>query len=638
MVGLNERGLVHDFYYPYVGLDNLTNARSAHHKIGIWVDSTFHWVDDGSWDTTVDFESDALVSRIVLRHHNLGIELHFQDFVDIGVNAFCRQITVVNTTDRERDVRLFMHQVFQISRAGRADTALYVPDEPYILDFKGNCSLLIYGQHEGGSPFDQYAVGVYDIEGKVGTFIDAEDGELSGNPVEHGGVDSVIRFAMQLKPNSSNTLHYWIIAADSQFAAEKYHDILAKDGLPARLDKTRAYWHTWLKQSEAKVLKTDERYRTLLKKSLMVIKAHTDKRGGILASGDSSIYNYGRDYYSYVWPRDAALALWPLLRLGYKDEAKRFFEFCRDVMHPDGYLQHKYQPDRAIGSTWHPLVHNNRKELAIQEDETAVVLFMLGEYYDYIGDHDFVSSLYDSFIKPAANFMSEFIDPTTGLPHASYDLWEEKFLTNTYTVALTYTALSTASRFAEEFNFPDDIVRWRDAAEKIKTSAHKLYRPEQKAFSKGFWVDGDESMHYDDTLDASSVYGAFMFGGDCFSEQSIKDAMETTRQRLFNQSNSGGMIRYEHDGYFLRDKSYKGNPWFVCTFWLAQYAIQNGDTHLAENIMQWAVHRMLPSGILSEQIDPESSAAVGVAPLVWSHAELVNTVLDIAEGSTPAVK
>ncbi|MBP7767169.1 hypothetical protein KA068_01460, partial [Candidatus Saccharibacteria bacterium] len=49
-VGLNEHGLVHDFYYPYVGLDNLTTARSVHHKIGVWVDGRFSWVDDGSWE------------------------------------------------------------------------------------------------------------------------------------------------------------------------------------------------------------------------------------------------------------------------------------------------------------------------------------------------------------------------------------------------------------------------------------------------------------------------------------------------------------------------------------------------------------------------------------------------------------
>jgi GH15 family glucan-1,4-alpha-glucosidase len=48
-VGLDENALVHDFYYPYVGLENLTNARSLQHKIGVWVDGVFSWTDDGTW-------------------------------------------------------------------------------------------------------------------------------------------------------------------------------------------------------------------------------------------------------------------------------------------------------------------------------------------------------------------------------------------------------------------------------------------------------------------------------------------------------------------------------------------------------------------------------------------------------------
>src|SRR5690242_6543973 len=193
-VGLDENGLVHDFYYPYVGLDNLTNARNSMHKIGVWVDGKFHWVGDGSWESRVTFESEGLISDITLHSADLSVTVKMQDFVDPEYNALIRRIVVENESDQERDIRLFMHQVFQISRAGRADTALYVPDDDYILDYKGRCCLLISGRHSGDGDFDQFAVGNYGIEGKVGTYMDAEDGELSGNPVEHGGVDSVVRF------------------------------------------------------------------------------------------------------------------------------------------------------------------------------------------------------------------------------------------------------------------------------------------------------------------------------------------------------------------------------------------------------------------------------------------------------------
>jgi glucoamylase len=356
-IGLNETGLVHDFYYPYVGLENLTNARHTPHKIGVWVDGNFSWTDDGSWEVSVDFEDDALVSNIRLHSSRLNITLRLQDTVESAHNAFLRHITVTNQADTERDIRIFMHQVFEISRSGRADTALYVPDDHYLLDYKGRYCLLIGGKFEDGESFDQYAVGNYGIEGKAGTYLDAEDGELSDNAVEHGGVDSVVRFKKHLAPQSDIVLDYWIIAGSSQSDVQQIHREFKSKNLLHQLDETRKSWQKWLNDTEVSI---PDFHKRSLQHSLMYIKAHCDDRGSVLASGDSSIFNYGRDYYCYCWPRDAAYALWPLVRLGHFDEARQFFAFARDTMHKDGYLMHKYQPDRAIGSTWHPLVHGRR--------------------------------------------------------------------------------------------------------------------------------------------------------------------------------------------------------------------------------------------------------------------------------------
>lgn len=629
-VGLNKHGLVHDFYYPYVGLSNLTTTRSERHKIGIWVDGYFSWVNDGSWEMKVDFEEGALISSISMKNQRLGIELQLQDFVDSGLNAFCRHIKVINRFDYARDARLFMHQVFQISHDGRADTALFDPEDHYILDYKGRCSLLIYAETSDGKPFDQYAVGNYGIEGKEGTFRDAEDGELSGNAVEHGGVDSVIRLSMRLGALQSKTVDYWVIAANSQQDAAAKNEELKKYGLISRLRDTRRWWHDWLAPAESKLRQIDPKYHSLTKKSLLIVKAHTDKRGSILASGDSSIFNYGRDYYCYCWPRDGAYAVWPLIRLGFKEEARNFFKFCRDIIHEDGYLMHKYQPDRAIGSTWHPLVHqNNRHELAIQEDETAIVVIMLGEYLKNTGDKEFVDSLYQTFIRPACQFMVKFFDEQTNLPHASYDLWEEKFLTTSYTVATTYAALLVASQFADLFDYPDDAVSWREAATKIENSTEELFNHDKNAFRKGFLLKQDGELQYDDTLDASSFYGMMMFGPSNVKER-VDSTVKSIENVLLDKSPSGGSPRYENDNYMKKSDDYLGNPWFICSFWLAQYYIDQDQSDKAHAILDWAASKTMESGIFSEQIEPKSSEQLSVSPLVWSHAEYINTVLDLA--------
>ncbi len=629
-VGLDEHGLVHDFYYPYVGQDNLTNSRNTEHKIGIWIDGIFSWVNDGSWDISVDFRDDALIAHISYTQHDLGVHIQTEDFVHPYADAFCRRLAVTSLLPGEREVRVFMHQVFEISRDGRADTAMYVPDGNYIYDYKGKVCLVASGVDEENNSFDQYAVGNYGIEGKEGTFRDAEDGELSGSPIEHGGVDSVMRFCKKLTEGQSLYFDYWITAAETQIEAERTHQTFLSDGMQKQRDRTLAYWQKWLEPAQDQLSSLSPVHKSAAQKSLLLIKAHIDKRGGILASCDSSIYNYGRDYYSYVWPRDGAFAIWPLLRLGFIEEAQNFFKFCANILTPGGYVMHKYQPDGSVGSTWHPLVHNHHKELAIQEDETAIIIYMLYEYLQQTGDKSFVSGLYDSLILPATNFMCDFIDDATGLPHASYDLWEEKFLTSTYTVSIVYGAMLAASEISKALG-KEDAGKWATSAQKLRQGFGSLFNESTGAYRKGILLQEDGSLGFDDTIDISSLFGMAMFAAEEESKAPTMRTLETITDKLLDKTPSGGLPRYTHDRYFASDPPYFGNPWFVSTLWLAQVQMHYGMADEAKKLVNWTLNHTLPSGVLSEQIDPTNGEIKSVAPLIWSHAELINTLLDLSK-------
>lgn len=623
-VGLNESGYVHDFYYPYVGLENLTTARSKPHHVGVWVDGEFSWLESDKWKKDINFNSDALVGDSTFTNESLGLHIHFEDFVDANHDIFARKVRVINDKGATREVRLFFHQVFQISALGRADTVMYVPDGHYLLDYKGRCSILAYAETASGEPFDQYSVGNAGIEGKEGTYRDAEDGELSMSAVEHASVDSTLRVSVTVAPHDSEVMHYWLAVSDSQDHLERLHGYMLHGGFDKRLEATLQHWHDWLAPAEEKIVSFAENDRKSITKGLLVIKAHTDEHGGIIASCDSSIYNYGRDYYSYVWPRDGAFVMWPLIKLGYTKEPKKFFEFCASILHPDGYLKHKYQPDRAVGSTWHPLVHNNRKELAIQEDETAIVLFMLSEYQKYSQDSGFIDAMYESFIRPTAEFLCRFIDEPTGLPHASYDLWEEKFLTSTYTTAITYKALKVAAELASERGKDTDSIHWDEVANDLQDKAKAFFSSDKGYLIKGFLYK-DSGTEGDLVLDISSFYGAFMF--DYLDTASIEATLHAIERTLLDQSPSGGSPRYENDAYFRSDHPFKGNPWFVTSLWIAQYYAMHGRIDDAWSLVTWTQDHALPSGLLSEQVNPKTGDIVGVTPLVWSHAELINTLL-----------
>jgi GH15 family glucan-1,4-alpha-glucosidase len=74
-----------------------------------------------------------------------------------------------------------------------------------------------------------------------------------------------------------------------------------------------------------------------------------------------------------------------------------------------------------------------------------------------------------------------------------------------------------------------------------------------------------------------------------------------------------------------------GNPWFVTTLWLAQYYCRSNNQAKAQALIDWTIAHALPSGVLSEQINPQDGSPLSVTPLVWSHAELINTILDLTQ-------
>lgn len=630
-VGLNPTGLVHDFYYPYVGLENHTASDGLRHRIGVWVDGAFSWLDDGSWSFHSDYPYESLIGQTTAYNDKLGIVLEFDDCVDSHQSAFLRNIHVVNTSDDSRTVKLFMHQVFAISHSHASDTAQYLPDAPGIVHYKGSRVFLVSGQSKNQIPFNQFSIGIYGIENKEGTYRDAEDGVLSGNTVEHGSVDSVVGFELQLGPQDSGRVHYWIAAGKSIREALVIHNRIKEEGLLHRLLLTEKWWQQWLQPASACIKNLPSEYQDSFRKSLLLIKSHIDKRGAVIASTDTTMLNYARDAYGYCWPRDAAFVLWPLIRLGYKDEPLQFFNFCRRILHPDGYLMQKYQSDGAVGSSWHSYVHENGEVAPpIQEDETAIVVFLIMQYFHYHDDPRNLREYYNSLVRPMANFMAAYIDKETKLPKPSYDLWEEEFLTSTYTTAVTYAGLQAATHMAEKLEESEDAIRWGSIANEMCHSARAtLFNKDKNYFYHGFTKD-DAGIHYKDRIDTASFYGAFMFGLFDIQSDEVQKSLVTLLDHLQSGPKFVGLPRYENDKYNVIDPAGVGNPWFITTLWVAQYYIEANQQEEAKAYLQWVVERMMPSGVLSEQLNPYSLEFVSVAPLVWSQSEFVSTILDIA--------
>jgi len=629
-VGLNGFGMVHDFYYPYVGFENHSAGEHLRHHVGVWINGQLSWLDNyNEWTFTFRYPHSALVGHTIAKNENMGVLLEFDDFVDAEVSVFIRNIHVVNLRDQAREIRLFLHQAFVIGDSrSNTDTAQYLPDSKAILHYRGRRAFVVGGEYNGES-FDQYTIGLFGIEGKEGTFLDAEDGELSKNNVEHGRVDSTIRFKLNIEANSSQRVHYWIAAGMTTREAIRIHRKVQEDGALSFLKRTADWWNEWLEPTYAVLDKIPLAHRTMFLQSVMIIKSQIDKHGAVIASTDTSMLNYSRDAYAYSWPRDGAYALWPLIRMGYKDEAIRFFEFSKRGLHPDGYLMHKYRADGALGSSWHPYVHDGLVAPPIQEDETALPLYVFAQFYNKNPDSSLLKEFYKDMIVPMANFLASYVDRLTGLPKPSYDLWEQTFSTSTYTTAVTYAALIAASDLATAAHDADNAVKWRLEANDIQTAAHKhLYNEERKIFYRGINIK-DGHIIKDSIIDCSSTFGAYTYGLFAADSNEILTSIETLKQIFGINNGAPGLPRSENDDYRRVSPGITGNYWYITSFWLAQYYIDLGETDKAVEILDWAKRHSLNTGMMGEQIDPVTDEIIAPAPLTWSHAEYVTTLLNM---------
>lgn len=628
-VGLNDFGMVHDFYYPYVGSENHTIGRDTRHRVGVWVDGETHWISDGDWDIHFSYPHSALIGHTTATHEGIGIRLEFDDFVDCDMSALMRNIHVINVRGDERQVKLYLYQAFVIGDSrSNTDTAQYLPDSDAILHYRGRRAFVISAETDAGKSFDQYAVGLFGIEGREGSYRDADDGELSRSNVEHGRVDSIIGFTLDLGAHDSRRIHYSISVGTSIRQALYVDRKIDEHGFSARMYATAQSWFNWLEPAYRVADSLPRHQRENIIRSAMLLRAHIDQHGAVIASTDSSMLNYERDAYAYTWPRDAAYIIWPLIRLGFEDEPRKAFDFYRRVLHNDGYFAHKYRADGSIGSSWHPYLHSNGDVAPpIQTDETALMLFVFAQYYNAHPSERLLREYYDDFVVPMANFLTEYIDHETLLPRASYDLWEEKYLTSTYTVAVTYAALVAAAELADIMRDENSAVAWQAAAEDMQShAAATLFDTERGYLRKGYLLtDGD--LQHDNTLDLSSVFGAFMFGLFSVDSREIASSFAAV-ERIFEQEKNIGLPRYENDNYRRHTPDILGNYWPVTSLWFAQYCLEKNKIDRAETIIKWVEDHSYESGIIAEQILPDSGYSTSVAPLAWSHAEYIATILD----------
>ncbi|HMK47825.1 MAG TPA: glycoside hydrolase family 15 protein [Methanocella sp.] len=605
LVCTDEKGIVRDFYYPYAGMEN----HGGYMRLGIFdiPRKRFEWLEN--WGLRQAYvtghpSGESMIGETMYSNPDFGAAVVVRDMVHHVRDLFLRTVNVRNVSDSTASLRLFSSQSYHILENNFANTA--VRDGSMMNHYKRDRFFL-----QSSLPvFDQFTTGISEWRDRQGTWKDAEDGKLESNIVAHGTVDSSIGWTLPpLDPGEDFSVRFWVCVGRNFLEAKAIQDWVKARGTEPLYEESGRYWQSFCVKAHshgplAKFISLPPEFRNAFTRSLLTIMCHIDRGGSIIASCDSQIKQQGADYYTYCWPRDAAWVAMSLDRAGYRYLCRNTYKFFGKIIDRRGFFRHKYTPSGDLGSTWHPLP-------MIQIDETGLPLYTL--YRHWLEDHNImtISSLYEPFVRPAADFLVSFVDQATGLPHPSFDLWEERKGVYTYSCACVYAGLRSAAAMASLIGDASAGEIWLQTAEMVKDATiHRIYDSKLGRFRRGVG---------DDTVDAS-LFSIWYLGLVSPKDHMAEGTMKAIESLLIRPD--GGVARYDGDRY----QGYM-NSWPLCTLWLAQWHIRQGNISRAHGLIRWAIEHSVTGGLMPEQVGAHGEP-VSVLPLTWSHSTFLTAIIE----------
>lgn len=591
LVTLSERGEVERMLWPHV--DGPNAIRELRLGLGGGRDTT--WLDEPSARWSQSWDGDASVLRTAVSSAAGDVEL--VDVVDPEEPVLVRRIETAPGT-------LVVAASPRLEGAEHGSGAYVDPGSGTIVFHRRAASLAL-----ATAPAASHA----DVRSRRGRADDvAHLPPLRGRlEVEHDGTALVVAALGSTPAEALARARRHVAGAGDAVARRVRHDT----ALLAPIVRERE------QPAEAPELEP------LVRRSVLVLDQLADAAtGGIVAAPELDERFVESGGYGFVWPRDLAYVVLGLLAAGRGDAASAALRWLARVQAPEGLWLHRYWTTGQLAPSWG--LH--------QLDETGAALLAAEAAFWQLEDEALDAALWPC-VRGGADFLASFLDPSTGLPKASVDLWEQHDGQHTYTAGAVAGGLRCAALAAERHE-PASARRFADAAMRVAEAierhlwdpalgrhrrainvarADRRGAPPGQAYARELpypnrRVESVDAV--DDRLDASLLGLAWPFSSPRASAASVRSSVDAVATGLATAG--GGLMRHEGDTYA------GGNEWPLVTLWLALARRALGDDDAHARALRQAAGRRTPLDLLPEQVSAEGRP-VWVLPLGWSHAMLL---------------
>ena len=392
------------------------------------------------------------------------------------------------------------------------------------------------------------------------------------------------------------------------------------------LAETESFWREW---SEACPLDVPREWASLIRRSLIVLKALTyAPTGGIVAAPTTSLPEWigsVRNWdYRYCWLRDATLTLLALLHCNHADEAGQWRRWLiRAIAGDPADVQIMYgvAGERRLSEFELPWLEGYEGSRPVRVGNAASEQLQLDVYGEVL------DCLYQARVQGLPFDPNAWQMQLTLLDHLETawrqpddGIWEIRGERRhfVHSKVMCWVAFDRAVRTIEEHALDGPVDHWRAIRDAIHGDVcERGFDPELGSFAQSYG-----SKEVDAALLLLPLVG-FLPAAD----PRIRGTIEAVERELLQD---GFVLRYR-----TREAGVDGLPagegvFLPCSFWLVDCYELLGRHDDAHELFGRLIDLSNDLGLLAEEYDPHAGRLLGNFPQAFTHLALVNTAFNLA--------